>query len=108
MFGSSRQPNRIDTITIPDASGALGLVACPGFRLGQANSNGRSAGNVRRDLQAILRWKASGVVTLMEEHELVLMGVHELPELIEKHGLWWRYLPIQDMYVPDDRFEHSW
>ena len=105
MFGSSNKPNRIDTIEIPGLGGALGLVACPGVRVSESSWGKR---NVRRDLQEILRWKANGVVTLMEEHELFHLKLQHLPDLVEKCGLWWRYLPIQDMYVPDERFEKAW
>lgn len=108
MFDVSKNTNQIDTITIPDLPGVLGLVACPGIRLDDSTSKRGIGRHVRRDLNEILRWKANGVVTLLEERELVRLQLRELPELIEKHGLWWRYLPIRDMYVPDDRFELSW
>ena len=108
MFGSSSKPNRIDTIEIPGLAGALGLVACPGVRIGDSHAMKRVGRNVRRDLQEILRWKASGVVTLMEDHELFQLKLQHLPDLVEKCGLWWRYLPIPDMYVPDARFEKAW
>lgn len=108
MFGLSIKPNRIDTIEVPGLAGALGLVACPGVRIGEENGSKQVGRNVRRDLQEILRWKANGVVTLMEEHELLLLRLQHLPDLVEKAGLWWRYLPIRDMRIPDDRFEKRW
>ena len=108
MFGSAKQPNQIDIIEIAGLAGALGLVACPGVRISDSSSAKRVGRNARRDLQEILRWKANGVVTLMEEQELSHLKLQNLPDMVEKCGLWWRYLPIQDMYVPDERFEKAW
>lgn len=108
MFCFSKTTNQIDTIPVLGFPGALGLVACPGVRLHEPNSFKRFGRNVRQDLREILHWRANGVVTLMEEDELVELRLFNLPNLLEKQGLWWRFMPIIDMDVPDVRFERAW
>jgi ADP-ribosyl-[dinitrogen reductase] hydrolase len=101
--------SRTDSLPIavvrpPGASGLLGLTFCPGRK-------DRAAGwerDLETDLAAIRDWGAALVVTLLESHELRLLEVTELPDVVARHDMRWLHLPIRDMSVPDDRFEAQW
>ena len=105
-LGRSPKPNPIDTIPVPGSVGCMGLVACPGTRLDQPPSGNRRL--LETDLQEIVDWGATGVVCLVEPHELKLNRVEAMPELIEDSGLWFKHLPIIDMDIPDQDFENAW
>ncbi|HBR96724.1 MAG TPA: protein tyrosine phosphatase [Gammaproteobacteria bacterium] len=109
IFGLGRRatPNFIDTIISPLFAGRIGLVACPGVRIKGGQSQ-KVARNLKADVQEIVDWGASGVVTLVEEHELSIAGVSDLPERLDAAGLWWRHLPMMDMYIPEEDFEQTW
>jgi ADP-ribosyl-[dinitrogen reductase] hydrolase len=48
------------------------------------------------------------VITLIEDHEFVLLGVEDLPELVRLNAMAWLHLPVRDVDVPDQRFELGW
>ncbi len=100
-------PNKIDTIESPEFVGRIGMVACPGIRIG-GGQNQQVAKNLKSDLQALKDWGVTGVVSLVEEHELSIVGVEGLPQKLESEGVWWRHMPIMDMYVPEEDFEEQW
>ncbi len=100
-------PNKIDTIESPEFVGRIGMVACPGIRIG-GGQNQQVAKNLKSDLQALKEWGTTGVVSLVEEHELSIVGVEDLPQKLESEGVWWRHMPIMDMYVPEEDFEQQW
>ncbi|MCL7744269.1 cyclin-dependent kinase inhibitor 3 family protein [Guyparkeria hydrothermalis] len=60
------------------------------------------------DLKAIRTWGATTLVTLMENHELESLKVGHLGERTKAHGMTWLHLPIQDVSIPDERFERAW
>ncbi len=86
----------VQAVTTP-GDGRIGMVACPGVMRG-----------LDEDLEALKQWGASGVVSLVEVHELVTLGVTDLEATLERHGLWWRHLPIRDRQTPDQTFEKRW
>lgn len=100
-------PNPIDTIEIPQFPGSLGLVGCPGTRIGGSPSR-KAEKWLKSDIAEIHEWGANGVLTLMEEHELTYLGVPMLPKALDAAGLWWKHLPIMDMHVPEQLFEDQW
>lgn len=77
--------------------GRIGMVACPGLRRG-----------LEADLEGLKQWGANGLVSLVETHELVTLGITNLEAIVERHGLWWRHLPIKDRRIPDEGFETRW
>ena len=103
---SENSPLRIAEVSVPGA-GLLGLTLCPGKR-----QPGTISGSWRRDLEADLdavhRWGAGAVVTLMETWELAHLGVPSLGERIAARGMAWHHLPIRDGDVPEKGFEQSW
>ena len=86
-------------MTPGDGHGRIGITLCPG----KTDPNGMSgawARDLDTDLDAIQRWGATAVVTLIEEHEFDLLDVHGLPEGVrDRHMEWW-HLPIQDGKSP--------
>ncbi len=60
------------------------------------------------DLDAIQSWGASAVVTLVEAHELVSLGVPDLGDRVRERGIDWHHLPIVDLNAPDKGFEATW
>lgn len=88
---------KIDSLTLPDSQARIGLCACPG-----------QFASLSGDLLRLRDWGARGLVTLIEDHELELLGVTSLPEQIEALGMRWWHLPIRDMDTPDRDFEMLW
>jgi len=76
----------IDTVEVPGASGMIGMCACPGGRRAH-NLDFDPALDLARDLEAIERFGARTLVTLMEERELDMLGVHTLPLEARRGGL---------------------
>lgn len=60
------------------------------------------------DLAEISRWSPSTVLTLMETQELEGLGVGGLGQAVRDTGMRWLHAPIQDVDVPDARFETRW
>jgi len=83
------------------------MTACPGrWRL--FGSVGVEPDGIRRDLDAIRRWGARALVTLVEADELDLMGIHDLRGQAEHAGLAWFHCPIADFRAPGPGFESAW
>ena len=93
--------------TIPVGAGAVGVTFCPG-KQGDSVFGAPWARDVGLDLDVIQLWGAAAVVTLVEEHELVSLGVPDLGERIVGRGLQWHHLPIADLKPPSPGFEAAW
>jgi protein-tyrosine phosphatase len=93
--------------TLPVGLGAVGVTFCPG-KQGDSVFGAPWARNVGLDLDVIQAWGAASVVTLVEGHELVSLGVPDLGERILQRGLQWHHLPIADLSAPGPGFEAGW
>src|SRR5262249_26256156 len=60
------------------------------------------------DLDTVRDWGATAVVTLLEPKELALLRVECLGEEVLRRNMLWFHLPIVDVSIPDQRFEHQW
>lgn len=60
------------------------------------------------DIAAIKEWGAVAVVCLMEDFELEMLKVSELPTAVTASGMQWFHLPIRDVDVPGPSFEKVW
>ncbi len=89
--------DRIDFVQAPGDAGRIGLCACPGLE-----------GPVAVTLVRLRDWGARGLVSLIEDHELDVLGVRSLPRQLETLAMRWWHLPIRDMGTPDERFEKRW
>ncbi len=102
---SISDPMQIDEIQV--GKGSIGLTFCPGKR--DEGAFGESwERELHRDLQVIQDWGAKTIITLMEKHELNMLSVSNLGDRVKKMGIDWRHLPIVDLNVPDENFEHAW
>jgi ADP-ribosylglycohydrolase/protein-tyrosine phosphatase len=60
------------------------------------------------DLDAVVRWGASAVVSLIEHHEFQILKVPELANAVTERGMKWFHLPIKDAQPPDADFGEKW
>ncbi len=84
-------------------AGTLGLCACPG---GMGAFLGRPDADA--GLDALARWPANVVVTLMESRELELLGLDGLPPEFRERFPLWLHLPIRDGDIPGARWMERW
>ena len=103
---SQTHPLRIAPLDIA-GGGRIGMTFCPG-KTDPSALSGPWARDLESDLAAIQVWGASALVTLMEQHELVHLGVGSLGEQVRSMGLDWYHLPIRDLSVPTAEFETRW
>lgn len=104
---SHTHPLRIGTLTLTDTTARIGLTFCPGKRQRNAMT-GIWERDLDTDLTAIRDWGAMHLLTLIESHEFVELGVEALPERAAAAGLSWHHAPIVDGEVPDSAFEAHW
>ena len=107
MAMNDQQSLRIDAVDVPRHDGRIGLCACPGGRRTLVVDHDPVADLVS-DLERVVAFGASGVVSLIDDRELVSLGIESLPVHLQRHGLWWKHLPITDMGIPDEQFEQHW
>lgn len=89
---------------ITPSGGLLGLTNCPGKK----DLSRDWDRDLHTDIEAIVEWGASSVITLIEDHEFKLLGIESLGEAVVTAGLHWWHLPIRDVDVPDKQFENEW
>jgi len=103
---SETDPLRIGTLDTP-AGGRIGMTLCPG-KHDPAAMTGAWERDLRSDLDVIAAWGARALVTLMETHELVQLGVPDIGAQTESLGMAWYHLPIKDASTPSSAFEETW
>jgi ADP-ribosyl-[dinitrogen reductase] hydrolase len=103
---SETDPLEIATVNTP-GNGRLGLTFCPGKSDASAIT-GAWARDLDTDINAIVDWGATTLVTLMKDYELQLLGVPNLGEEAHNLRLDWFHLPIQDVSIPSGDFERQW
>ncbi|MFM7533963.1 MAG: cyclin-dependent kinase inhibitor 3 family protein [Rubrivivax sp.] len=96
--GARGEALRIDELALHGA-GVLGLSHFPG-RCGVDGRARHWRRSVQADLQAILGWGASAVLSLVEAQEFRRYGVPDLGARVREQGLRWHHLPVPDMGVP--------
>lgn len=104
---SQTHPLRIGTLTLTNTAARIGLTFCPGKRQRDAMT-GVWERDLDTDLAAIRDWGATHLLTLIEAHEFVELGVEALPERAAAAGLSWHHAPIVDGEIPDAAFEALW
>lgn len=88
---------------IPIHSGKLGLCGCPG---GMGAFVGRPDPDAGVD--ALARWPATAVVSLMESREFEMLGLDHLPDAFREYFSVWLHLPIRDGDIPGRRWMECW
>lgn len=104
---STSHPLQIAALASRPGRGRIGITFCPGKKQ-PAAATGSWDRDLALDLDAIARWGASAVVTLVEPHELAELGVADLGTQVVRRQMGWFHLPIADFNVPDVRFEAAW
>ncbi len=104
MKTSFNTPLQIDELSVGAGGGVIGICLCPGKK----NPEWQWDRDLEKDLQVIVDWNASTVVSLVEAHELVFLCVPNLGERVKALGIEWLHLPIRDGGIPDTRFKSEW
>jgi ADP-ribosyl-[dinitrogen reductase] hydrolase len=107
MKTSASHPLQIAVVSAGSEFGRVGLTLCPGKYDPQAMS-GAWDRDLACDLDTIRNWGAAAVVTLLEPKELTLLRVERLGEEVLRRNMLWFHLPIEDVSIPDERFEQEW
>ena len=96
---SESSPLRVAAVTPGDGQGRIGITLCPG-KTDPAGVSGPCARDLDTDLDAIERWGATAVVSLVTDAELDLLSVRDLPGAVrDRHMEWW-HLPTPDGRSP--------
>ena len=104
---SHNSPLQLGQLPVGPRLGTVGFTICPGKK--QANSiSGHWQRDMDIDLDAIRRWGAAAVVTLMPMDELHAVQADGIGDACEARGMEWHHLPITDVNVPDAAFEAAW
>ena len=102
---SASNPLQIDGM--PCGNGVIGMTLCPGKQAPSVFGTAW-ARDLALDLDAVVDWGATSLVSLVERSELSALGVSNLGDAAEEAGLEWHHLPIEDLRVPGERFERRW
>ncbi len=103
---SKKYPLQIASLET-SVGGRIGMTFCPG-KCDNMAMTGPWERDLNADLNVIAKWGAIALVTLMEDHELVHLGVPDIGEKAESMGLTWYHMPITDVSIPDPLFERAW
>lgn len=104
---SHTHPLQIAELRTGDGWGRIGITFCPG-KHDHAAATGAWARDLGLDLDAIVAWGATLVLTLVEPAELQALHVPQLGQEVQRRGLRWAHLPIADVGVPGEPFERAW
>lgn len=107
MRTSETHPLYISEVTVPGASGRIGITFCPGKK-GESFTGPDWDRDLHADLDQITRWGARKIITLLEDHEFEMLGVPGLGDAIKARGLEWIHMPIQDGAAPEARSDAEW
>ena len=97
---------RIAAVTPGERHGRIGITLCPG-KTDPVGLTGPWARGLDTDLDAVQRWGASAVVSLITDAEFDLLSVRDLPGAVrDRHMEWW-HVPIPDGRPPGPDFEDA-
>jgi len=99
MRTSLTHPLQIATVEVGPGLGRIGITLCPGKQQHGA-ATGAWARDLGLDLDAIERWGAAAVLTLIDEHEIAQLGIDGLRAEVEARHMAWRHVPLRDGGVP--------
>lgn len=107
MRTSQTHPLQIANVRAAPHFGAVGITFCPGKK-----QTGALTGDWDRDLDvdldAVARWGAAAIVTLVESHELEALQVTGLGDAVARRHMAWFHLPVRDFSAPSAQFDESW
>ena len=104
---SESSPLCIAAVTPGDGFGRIGITFCPG-KTDPYGWTGSWARDLDIDLDAIQRWGATAVLSLIIDEEFDELSVRDLPAAVrDRHMEWW-HAPIPDGCPPGPEFEEAW
>ena len=104
---SQTHPLQIAAVSASSSYGRIGITFCPGKHDLFAHT-GAWERDLALDLDAIAKWGAKLVLTLVETAELTALKVPHLGQEVQRRGMAWCHLPIADYSIPDEEFEQQW
>ena len=104
---SASSPLRIAAVTPADGYGRIGITLCPG-KSDPAGMSGPWARDLDADLDAIERWGATAVLSLITDTEFDTLCVRGLPGAVRDRHMEWLHAPIPDGWPPGGDFEDAW
>ena len=107
ILNSHNSPLQLGQLPVGPRLGTVGFTLCPGKKQAQSVS-GIWQRDMDIDLDAIQRWGAVAVLTLMPLDELRAVQADGIGDACETRGMDWHHLPITDVDVPDAAFEAAW
>ena len=88
-------------------NGTIGVTTCPGILVAPGDTRS-PAERLVADLQDLLDWGTTALVTLLEDVEFEILNVQDLGSTAMAMGMTWIHLPIADHTVPGEWFENLW
>ncbi|WP_300176156.1 phosphatase [uncultured Aliivibrio sp.] len=85
-------------LPVSGTNGALILTPCPGTKGVELTAS----------LEQLKAQGVKAVATALNQDELTEKGVGSLGEEVQRLGMKWFYLPIEDDCAPDDKFHQQW
>jgi ADP-ribosyl-[dinitrogen reductase] hydrolase len=104
---SLTHPLQIDSVIVTQTGGLIGMTICPGMVQGGPSERAWDR-DLNLDLAAIKAWGTTALVTLIEDYELEILSVADLPQKAQAMGLEWYQLPIMNRDAPYEEFEENW
>jgi ADP-ribosylglycohydrolase/protein-tyrosine phosphatase len=104
---SFTDPLSIDELPWPGSAGGIGLTLCPGKHEPDPLF-ARWARDLEADADAVRRWGAVAVLTLLTGEELLALGVPALGAALRARDIEWHHVPIPDGHAPGPAFERAW
>ena len=92
---------------VPADPGVIGITFCPG-KYQPTALTGSWARDLCLDLDAVRRWGADAVVTLVTAEELRNLRVEAMGAEVAARGMTWLHLPIEDVSTPTVQWETAW
>ena len=104
---SKSHPLFINSVRPGNSTGLIGMTFCPG-KTDHNAMTGAWERDLDLDLDAVVRWGASAVVSLIEDHEFQELKVPGFADAVTDRGMKWFHLPITDVQPPDAEFGNKW
>lgn len=104
---SLTHPLIIAELPVGTEGGAIGVTFAPG-KYQPLAMTGAWSRDLDQDLEAIERWGAKHLISLLEPWEFAELRIEGLAATAEVRGIRWHGLPITDGAAPDHRFLQKW
>lgn len=104
---SHSHPLRIDSVQPQGASGIIGMTFCPGKKQQGAMSGGEWDRDLGVDIEALMQWGCTALLSLIEDHEIEELRIQDVAEQLHAKIAYYR-LPIVDGFIPDAQGEEMW